>query len=51
MFACGAREANASVVSRSLRWATGQPTWSATMEQPVQAWSGQPDTPGSKNAR
>ena len=27
------------------------PTWSATMEQPRQACSGQPNTPGSKKAR
>jgi hypothetical protein len=50
MSVCGAREANASVVSRALRWATWA-TWSATMEQPMQACSGQPDTPGSKKAR
>ena len=41
MSACGAREANASVVSRAFRWARWA-TWSATMEQPMQACSGQP---------
>ena len=46
----GAREAKTSVVSRALRWAR-LPTWSATIEQPTQACSGQPLTPGSKNAR
>jgi hypothetical protein len=50
MSVCGARETNASVVSRALRWARWA-TWSATIEQPRQAWSGQPYTPGSKNAR
>ena len=50
MSGCGAREANASVVSRALRWATWA-TWSATSEQPGQAWPGQPCTPGSKKAR
>ena len=50
MSACGAREAKARVVSRAFRWATCA-TWSATREQPGQAWSGQPCTPGSKNAR
>jgi hypothetical protein len=37
--AWGAREAKASVVSRSFRWA-GCATWSATKEQPTQARSG-----------
>ena len=46
----GAREAKMSVVSRAFRWATWA-TWSATIEQPRQAWSGQPNTPGSKKAR
>ena len=50
MSACGAREANTSVVSRAFRWATWA-TWSATIEQPRQACSGQPYTPGSKKAR
>jgi hypothetical protein len=50
MSGCGARETNTSVVSRAFRWATGA-TWSATMEQPMQACSGQPDTPGSRKAR
>jgi hypothetical protein len=50
MSACGAREAKARVVSRAFRWARWA-TWSATMEQPRQAWSGQPNTPGSKKAR
>ncbi len=50
MSACGAREANASVVSRAFRWARWA-TWSATKEQPRQACSGQPVTPGSKKAR
>ena len=50
MSACGARETNASVVSRAFRWA-GWATWSATFEQPTQACSGQPRTPGSKKAR
>jgi hypothetical protein len=50
MSACGAREANTSVVSRAFRWARWA-IWSATIEQPMQAWSGQPDTPGSKKAR
>ena len=45
-----AREAYTSVVSRAFRcarWAT----WSAPSEQPMQACSGQPCTPGSKKAR
>ena len=46
MSACGARETNASVVSRAFRWATWA-TWSATIEQPRQPLSGQPATPGS----
>jgi len=50
MSSCGAREANTSVVSRAFRCATCA-TWSATSEQPVHAWSGQPWTPGSKKAR
>ena len=37
--AWGARETNASVVSRAFRWA-GCATWSATKEQPPQARSG-----------
>ena len=37
--AWGARETNASVVSRAFRWA-GCATWSATKEQPTQARSG-----------
>ena len=41
MSACGARETNASVVSRAFRWARWA-TWSATNEQPRQACSGQP---------
>src|ERR687895_1179396 len=44
MSVCGARETNASVVSRAFRWATWA-TWSATMEQPMQACSGQPRHP------
>ena len=47
---CGARETNTSVVSRAFRCA-GWATWSATFEQPTHACSGQPMTPGSKNAR
>jgi hypothetical protein len=47
---CGAREANTSVVSRAFRCA-GCATWSATIEQPTQACSGHPFTPGSKKAR
>ena len=39
MSACGARETNASVVSRAFRCA-GCATWSATSEQPTQARSG-----------
>ena len=46
MFACGARETNASVVSRAFRWARWA-TWSARNEQPPQPRSGQPFTPGS----
>src|SRR6266576_4668479 len=42
---CGARETNTRVVSRAFRWARWA-TWSATMEQPRQAWSGHPNTPG-----
>jgi len=45
-----ARDANTSDVSRAWRWA-GCATWSATIEQPTHAWSGQPCTPGSRNAR
>src|SRR5262245_40900306 len=50
MSGCGAREAKASVVSRAFRCATWA-TWSATSEHPGHACSGQPYTPGSKNAR
>src|SRR5262249_45892052 len=50
MSACGAREAKARVVSRAFRCATWA-TWSARKEQPRQACSGQPNTPGSKKAR
>ena len=50
MSACGARETNASVVSRAFRWARWA-TWSATNEQPRQPLSGQPATPGSKKKR
>ena len=39
MSVCGAREANARVVSRALRWARWA-TWSATKEQPRHACSG-----------
>ena len=37
--ACGARDANARVVSRAFRWARWA-TWSATKEQPTHARSG-----------
>src|SRR5215469_13462760 len=47
---CGAREAQTRVVSRAFRWARWE-TWSAPREQPRQACSGQPNTPGSKKAR
>jgi hypothetical protein len=50
MSACGARDTLAKVVSRAFRWATSA-TWSAMIEQPTHAWSGQPCTPGSKKAR
>src|SRR6478609_756473 len=50
MSACDPREANTSVVSRTFKWARWA-TWSAIREQPGQACSGQPCTPGSKNAR
>src|SRR3984885_4571283 len=50
MSACGAREANASVVSRAFRCARCA-IWSAPSEQPRHACSGQPNTPGSKKAR
>ena len=50
MSACGAREAYTSVVSRAFKWARWE-TWSAPREQPMQACSGQPCTPGSKKAR
>jgi hypothetical protein len=46
MFSCGAREANASVVSRALRCARCA-TWSARNEQPLQPRSGQPSTSDS----
>ena len=39
MSACGARDTNASEVSRAFRCA-GCATWSATNEQPTQARSG-----------
>jgi hypothetical protein len=39
MSAWGARETNASVVSRAFRWA-GCATWSARKEHPAQARSG-----------
>src|SRR5262245_922068 len=48
--ACGPRETNARLVLRALRWA-GWATWSATIEQPTQPCSGQPDTPASQQAR
>ncbi|MNQ87798.1 hypothetical protein D3C85_1030370 [compost metagenome] len=44
--ACGPRETNTSVVSRAFRWDRWA-IWSATSEQPRQACSGQPCTPGS----
>jgi hypothetical protein len=50
MSACGARETNASDVSRAPRCA-GWATLSAIIEQPTHARSGHPRTPGSKNAR
>src|SRR6185369_4193103 len=50
MSGCGAREANTSVVLRAFKCARCA-TWSATKEQPRHACSGQPNTPGSKNAR
>ena len=50
MSGCGARETNASVVSRAFRCARWL-TWSATNEQPGQPLSGQPATPGSKKKR
>src|SRR5215469_14254367 len=50
MSAWGAREAQTRVVSRAFRWARWE-TWSAPIEHPRQACSGQPNTPGSKKAR
>ena len=50
MSACGAGEANTSVVLRAFRCG-GWAIWSATKEQPRQPWSGQPNTSGSKKAR
>jgi hypothetical protein len=46
MSGCGAREANASVVSRAFRWARWA-TWSARKEQPGHPCSGKPATSSS----
>ena len=45
-----ARDTKANVVSRAFRWDRCA-IWSAPSEQPLQARSGQPVTPGSKKAR